>query len=85
MLKQVIGVGDTEQEALENAKAQLGLDENAEYDFEVVQRAEKKVLGIFGGRQAQVKLHQRHLVVQIVYIYQYSGLATLFNGKIFNG
>ncbi len=56
MVKQVIGTGDTEQEALENAKAQLGLDENSEYDFEVVQRAEKKVLGIFGGKQAQVKV-----------------------------
>ncbi len=56
MIKQVIGVGDTEQEALDNAKAQLGLDENSEYDFEVVQRAEKKVLGLFGGKQAQVKV-----------------------------
>jgi spoIIIJ-associated protein len=56
MIKQVIGVGDTEQEALENAKAQLGLDENSEFDFEVVQRAEKKVLGLFGGKQAQVKV-----------------------------
>lgn len=56
MIKQVIGVGDTEQEALENAKAQLGLGEDSEYDFEVVQRAEKKVLGLFGGKQAQVKV-----------------------------
>ena len=56
MIKEVIGIGDTEQEALENAKAQLELDDNAEFDFEVVQRAEKKVLGIFGGKQAQVKI-----------------------------
>ncbi len=56
MIKEVIGTGDTEQEALENAKAQLGLDENSEYDFEVIQRAEKKVLGLFGGKQAQVKI-----------------------------
>ncbi len=56
MIKEVIGTGDTEQEALENAKAQLGLDEDSEFDFEVVQRAEKKVLGLFGGKQAQVKV-----------------------------
>lgn len=56
MIREVIGIGDTEQEALENAKTQLGLDENSEYDFEVVQRAEKKVLGLFGGKQAQVKV-----------------------------
>lgn len=56
MIREVIGIGDTEQEALENAKNQLGLDENSEYDFEVVQRAEKKVLGLFGGKQAQVKV-----------------------------
>lgn len=53
MIKEVIGTGDTEQEALENAKAQLSLDEDSEFDFEVVQRAEKKVLGLFGGKQAQ--------------------------------
>ena len=56
MIKEVIGIGETEQEALENAKAQLNLDENAEFDFEVIQRAEKKVLGLFGGKQAQVKI-----------------------------
>lgn len=56
MVKQVIGIGDTEQEALEDAKAKLGLDDNSEYDVEVIQRAEKKVLGLFGGKQAQVKV-----------------------------
>ncbi len=56
MIKEVIGTGSTVQEALDNAKAELGLDESAEVEFEVVQRAEKKVLGIFGGKQAQVKV-----------------------------
>ncbi len=56
MIKEVIGTGETEQEALENAKSQLELGEDAEYDFEVIQRAEKKVLGLFGGKQAKVKL-----------------------------
>ena len=56
MIKEVIGTGETEQEALENAKAELGLDDSAEYDFEVVQRAEKKMLGLFGGKPAKVKV-----------------------------
>lgn len=56
MIKEVIGTGENEQLALENAKAQLGLGDDADYDFEVIQRAEKKVLGLFGGKQAKVKL-----------------------------
>ncbi|MEE3333539.1 MAG: RNA-binding cell elongation regulator Jag/EloR [Ruminococcus sp.] len=56
MIKEVIGTGENEQLALENAKAQLGLADDADYDFEVIQRPEKKVLGLFGGKQAKVKL-----------------------------
>ncbi|MBQ5399067.1 MAG: protein jag [Ruminococcus sp.] len=56
MIKEVIGTGDNEQQALENAKAQLGLTDDSDYDFEVIQRAEKKMLGLFGGKQAKVKV-----------------------------
>ena len=42
VIKEAIGIGDNEVDALNDAKKQLGLDENAEVDFEVVQRAEKK-------------------------------------------
>lgn len=44
MIKEAIGIGDNEVDALNDAKKQLGLDENAEVDFEVIQRAEKKNL-----------------------------------------
>ena len=49
MLKEIIGVGDTELEALNDAKRQLGLDETDEVEFELIQRAEKKKFGLFGG------------------------------------
>ena len=33
MIKEAIGIGDNEVDALNDAKKQLGLDENAEVDF----------------------------------------------------
>ena len=48
VIKEAIGIGDNEVDALNDAKKQLGLDENAEVDFEVIQRAEKKKFGLFG-------------------------------------
>ncbi|MBR1731885.1 MAG: protein jag [Ruminococcus sp.] len=56
MIKEVIGIGDTPELALQDAKAQLGLTETDEVDFEVIQMPEKKVLGLFGGKQAKVKI-----------------------------
>lgn len=56
MIKEAIGVGETEVEALSNAKKQLGLDETADVDFELIQRPEKKKFGLFGGAPAKVKV-----------------------------
>ncbi len=56
MIKEVIGTGETELEALADAKAQLGLSDADEVEFEVINRAEKKVLGLFGGKPAKVKV-----------------------------
>lgn len=47
VIKEAIGIGDNEVDALNDAKKQLGLDENAEVDFEVIQRAEKKKIRSF--------------------------------------
>ena len=43
-------------DALKKAKAQLGLDETAEYEFEIIQTEEKKKFGLFGGRPAKVRV-----------------------------
>ena len=56
VIKEAIGVGDNEVDALNDAKKQLGLDETAEVEFEVIQRAEKKKFGLFGGQPAKVKI-----------------------------
>lgn len=42
MIREAIGVGETELDALNDAKKQLGLDESDEVEFELIQRAEKK-------------------------------------------
>ena len=42
MIREAIGVGETELDALNDAKKQLGLDESADVEFELIQRAEKK-------------------------------------------
>lgn len=56
MIKEAIGTGATEMEALEDAKKQLGLTDTDEVEFEVIQRAEKKKFGLFGGAPAKVKI-----------------------------
>ena len=56
MIREAICEGADVEEALENAKAELGLTETDEYDFEVIQREEKKKFGLFGGRAAKVRV-----------------------------
>ena len=56
MIKEAIGIADTVDEAKEKAMAELNLTFEDDYDFEVVATPKKKVLGIFGGSQAQVKV-----------------------------
>ena len=54
MIKEAIGVGETEVLAQEDACRQLGV-ETYEAEFEIIQRAEKKILGLFGGCPAKVR------------------------------
>ena len=56
MVKEIIGTGDTPEQALSDAKAQLGLSQTDEVEFEIIQMPEKKVFGLFGGKQAKVKI-----------------------------
>lgn len=55
MLREAIGIGDTEELAKEDALKQLGLDNANGVEFEVIKKAEKKKFGIFGGSPAKVK------------------------------
>ena len=54
MIREAIGVGETEVQAQEDACRQLGV-ETYEAEFEIIQRAEKKILGLFGGSPAKVR------------------------------
>lgn len=58
MLKEAIGTGATKEEALENACKELGFDayDDDNMDFEIIDFPSKKVLGLFGGRPAKVKV-----------------------------
>lgn len=57
MKKEVIGVGESIEIALNNAYSELGIDSTTEnVDYEVIQQPEKKKLGLFGGKEAKVKV-----------------------------
>lgn len=57
MKREAIGIGENVMEAKENACKELGVetfDENI--DFEILENPAKKVLGIFGGKKAKVRV-----------------------------
>ena len=56
MIKEAIGVANTIEEAKEKAMAELNLTFEDDYDFEIIATPKKKVLGMFGGSQAEVKV-----------------------------
>lgn len=56
MIKEARGFGNTIDEAKENAIAELNASEEADIQFEVISTAKKKTLGLFGGRQAEVRV-----------------------------
>ena len=55
MIREAICEGSDVEEALKKAKAALGIGDTDEYDFEVLQREEKKRFGLFGGKPAKVR------------------------------
>lgn len=57
MIKEAIGFGNTIDEAKENAIAELNASDEADIQFDVVATPKKKTLGLFGGRQAQVRVY----------------------------
>lgn len=56
MIKEFIGTGSTVEEATQAAKAGLNAPALADIKIEVVQQPKKKILGLFGGADAQVKV-----------------------------
>lgn len=56
MRKEAIGTGETLEKAQEEACRILGVEAD-KVEFDVIQMPEKKVLGIFGGKEAKVKAY----------------------------
>ena len=57
MLREFIGIGATVEEAKEAACKELGVETyDDRIDFEILEMQSKKVLGLFGGRPAKVKV-----------------------------
>ena len=56
MIKEAIGTGNTVDEAKAAAMVELGISDFDEFTVEVVQTPTKKILGLFGGNPAKVKV-----------------------------
>ena len=54
-MKEIIVTGATVEEALENGCAQLDADREA-VDYEVIEQPQQKILGLFGGAPAKVRV-----------------------------
>lgn len=57
MIKEAIATAATRDEAIQKAKAALNAPLDADVKFEIIQDAQKKVLGIFGGKDAKVRAY----------------------------
>lgn len=57
MIKEAIATAATIEEAIEKAKAELNAPIEADVKFEVLQQAQKKVFGLFGGKDAKVRVY----------------------------
>ena len=65
MLKEAIGIGATVEIAKEIACRELGVETyDDRLDFEIIEMQSKKVLGLFGGRPAKVRVSLRVSAVQ---------------------
>lgn len=56
MIKEAIGTGNTVDEAKAAAMVELGISDFDEFNVEVIQTPTKKILGLFGGNPAKVKV-----------------------------
>lgn len=57
MVKEAIGFGNSIDEAKENAIAKLNVSELEDIQIDLIAMPKKKVLGLFGGSQAQVRAY----------------------------
>ena len=56
MIIEEIGRGSTLDEAKEDAILKLGISEDEDFEFDIISMPKKKIMGIFGGSDAEVKV-----------------------------
>ena len=56
MIKEAVGTGNTVDEAKENALLSLGAPAEADVQIEIIEMPKKKMLGMFGGSPAKVRV-----------------------------
>ena len=56
MRREATATASTIDEAIELARAELGIGDEIDVEIEIIDQPEKKVLGIFGGKPAKVTL-----------------------------
>ena len=56
MIKEAVGFGDTVDEAKEDAMLSLGASADDDVQIEIIEMPKKKVLGVFGGSRAKVRV-----------------------------
>lgn len=57
MIKEVIASAATLEQAIEKAKAELNAPIEADVKFDVLQQPQKKMFGLFGGKDAKVRVY----------------------------
>lgn len=57
MLKEVIAIGDTVEEAIDAAKKELNVEDDFDVNVEVLETPTKKTFGLFGGNPAKVRVY----------------------------
>ena len=55
MIREAIGIGETDEAAKADALKQLGVTNSDNITFEIIKKAEKKKFGLFGGSNAKIK------------------------------
>lgn len=60
MIKEAFATGATIEEAIANAKAALNAPEDVDVVSEIVERPQKKILGIFGGTPAKARAYYEY-------------------------
>lgn len=60
MIKEAFATGATIEEAVANAKAALNAPEDADVMSEIVERPQKKILGLFGGTPAKARAYYEY-------------------------